>query len=614
MPGLAIKINFDSQINTKKCLDKISKTYKVPSISYNQKFLSVKNAFFYSLLPEFIKEKKLGEFLNGRYIIAIDGDYYNQAELITMLNLSSLSKLETILHLYLNKGENFAEYINGEFVIVIFDLKENRLIVTNDRFARRVFFWFRSNQTFIFASEKKAIITLAENEFQVNPTGLLEVFTFNHNISGRTYIEGIEVLQPASVLSCHKSSTEIKYYNSWQFEDTIKKFNRKNHIQKIQFTLEQATNKRILGKKKLLLWLSGGYDSRALACSISEENRHLIVTETFGENDSDEVEIAQLLAKKLNYKWRHQKVETSYLKLAKLGTWRTEFSVPAVDHPFIGKHNIMKEVADYIIQGVPGLNEINSGHLRLGKILATIKPNTYENYFKVYSRNIKELSIIFNNSFLEETYRKIRTNFISLFENYESSNDLYKWDIFNLTQRQPNYSYMADLVENDLFETIHPFTDINLIPLFTQIPLKEKLFLQLTKDLFYNSFPEVKDIPFGDGRGLINSNNSLIKTFFQEAKLAFSSPKGSIIWDKKKSLLAEYEQIKLFVIESLENHPVLGNYLDSIKIHTFFSDKEKVVQNIRLVDLMVTLLFSYEQLLSVNEILIPDYITNHYKE
>ncbi len=613
MPGLAIKINYTSQTNTKKCLERISNAYKVPSISYNENYLSDENTFFYSLLPKFISEDRLGRLFNGRYIVAIDGEFYNQAELNTLMNLKNASKLETLLHLYLNKGENFAKYINGEFVIVIYDLKEKSFIVTNDRFGRRVLFWYKANETYIFASEKKGILVLAENTFKINPSGLLEVFSFNHNLAGRTYIEGVKVLQPASVFSYYRKSCKLQYYNSWQFDKPIKDFSRHEHLQKIKNALVQATNIRLEGKSRLLLWLSGGYDSRALACSVKEKYRHLIVTDTFGENHSDEVEIAKLLANRLKYKWRHQKVESSYLKLGKLGTWRTEFSVSAFGHPFIGKHKTMKNVADYIIQGVPGLNEINSGHLKIGKILAAIKPNTYENYFRIYGRDIQELSIIFNNKFLKENYKKIHDNFISVFENFKSPNDLYKWDMFNLTQRQPNFSYMADLVENDLFETIHPFTDINLIPLFTQIPLKNKLFLQLTKDLFSNYFPEVKDVPFGDGRGLIKSNNNLLNTFYQEAKRTLSSS-SSIIWNKKKSIFAEYEQIKIFVMESLEKHYVLQNYLDKNKIHNFFNDKEKVIQNIGIVDLLVTFLFSYEQLLSENKIVIPDYIINHYKE
>ena len=185
-------------------------------------------------------KEKLRKFLKGRYLIAIDGDYYNSAELKNMLKLDNKSKLETLLHLYINKGKNFAKYINGEFVIVIYDTKKNKLIISNDRYARKSFFWSNNKNSFLCASEKKGIIATTDDFQNIDSVGLVELFLYRHNINGKTFINNIYTLKPASVLILENKSLILDSYFQWDFEFNQRRFNRKERLNEISETFSSA--------------------------------------------------------------------------------------------------------------------------------------------------------------------------------------------------------------------------------------------------------------------------------------------------------------------------------------------------------------------------------------
>jgi hypothetical protein len=444
MPGLTFYLNFDHIIEDKLSinLSMLQSIFKVPTLKYSENHIIGNSFLIYSCFPEFIKTQKL--FSINNFIVALDGDFYNDSELTNYLNCGNLSKLEIVYHLFLKEGNNFADRINGEFNIIIYNSLAKELLITNDRYARKPFFYRRLKNGFVCSSEKKGINVLMEGSSELDPQGLLELFVFKHNLNNRTFINNISTLPLASVLEISPAIFRNSQYFKWDFNNRSNNYNRVIRLGQIADAVSNALEIRIKDKKRIILWLSGGYDSRTLASFINEKYRKNILTETYGEDCSNELKIARSIADILGYRWRHQKVELSYLQVAKIGSWRSEFAIPALDHPFIGNHLSMKKEADYIIQGAPGINDLNCSLLRLGKIFASLGINPYKNFFTRYAADKNKISFLFNKEYFNEYYEIIKRNFVNCFLEMDASNDLYKWVVFNLTQRQPNYSYMAD--------------------------------------------------------------------------------------------------------------------------------------------------------------------------
>ena len=99
------------------------------------------------------------------------------------------------------------------------------------------------------------------------------------------------------------------------------------------------------------MWLSGGFDSRSIACVIKPELRKEINVESYGEAYSDELKIAEIVSDRLGYILTKRCVDLDYSSIAKIGMWRSEFSVLPLEHPQVSFHKEMKKKSDYLISG-----------------------------------------------------------------------------------------------------------------------------------------------------------------------------------------------------------------------------------------------------------------------
>ena len=65
----------------------------------------------------------------------------------------TLSDTEVILHYYNLYKEKCFEYFEGMWSIVIFDLKQKKIIASRDRFGEKLILFYKKNNEIIFASQ-----------------------------------------------------------------------------------------------------------------------------------------------------------------------------------------------------------------------------------------------------------------------------------------------------------------------------------------------------------------------------------------------------------------------------------------------------------------------------
>src|SRR5579871_447807 len=116
-----------------------------------------------------------------RYTIIHNGEIYNYVELRNDLEkkgyqFRSRSDTEVILAAYdLFKAECL-QYFDGMFAFAIWDEKEQQLFCARDRFGEKPFYYFFSDEQFLFASERKALWA-AGVEKKINNPLLLNYLT-----------------------------------------------------------------------------------------------------------------------------------------------------------------------------------------------------------------------------------------------------------------------------------------------------------------------------------------------------------------------------------------------------------------------------------------------------
>ncbi len=113
-------------------------------------------------------------------VITADARIDNRDALLQTLNLnvdaSGISDSEIILAAYQKWGQDCPKHLLGDFAFAIWDGRNQILFCARDHFGVRPFYYYRSEQCLIFASEIKALLSLPNVPRQLNELRIAEYF------------------------------------------------------------------------------------------------------------------------------------------------------------------------------------------------------------------------------------------------------------------------------------------------------------------------------------------------------------------------------------------------------------------------------------------------------
>jgi asparagine synthase (glutamine-hydrolysing) len=135
--------------------DHIDNNYKTQSyMAFGHRRLSIIDLSFAGHQPM--------SYLN-RYWIVYNGEVYNYIEIRKDLeqkgySFNSTSDTEVIMVAYHHWGDECLKKFNGMWAFVIYDMHDNKLFISRDRFGIKPLYYYKKHNIFIFASEIKAIL------------------------------------------------------------------------------------------------------------------------------------------------------------------------------------------------------------------------------------------------------------------------------------------------------------------------------------------------------------------------------------------------------------------------------------------------------------------------
>ncbi len=121
---------------------------------------------------------------SGRYFIIYNGEVYNfieiRKELIKKGYLfNSNTDTEVVLYSYIEWGESCLERFNGMWSFCIYDLKEESLFLSRDRYGIKPLYFYHDKNQFIFASEIKSILKVVNNKLSPNQKSIYNYLVYN---------------------------------------------------------------------------------------------------------------------------------------------------------------------------------------------------------------------------------------------------------------------------------------------------------------------------------------------------------------------------------------------------------------------------------------------------
>lgn len=246
---------------------------------------------------------------SGRYVIVFNGEIYNFKALRKELEASGQkfhgnSDTEVMLEVISRFGVDEALLkFNGMFAFAVWDRQERVLSLARDRLGEKPLYYGWSGNTFLFASELKAIRSYPGFASQIDRNALALYMRYNCIPAPYSIYKNIRKLPPAAILkmdaSCLKDKKEsLGFY--WSLKDIVEKAQKdrfegslKEAVNHADSLLSEAVKLRMESDVPLGVFLSGGIDSSLVTALMQKQSAQKVKTFTIGFNEPGYNEAAQ---------------------------------------------------------------------------------------------------------------------------------------------------------------------------------------------------------------------------------------------------------------------------------------------------------------------------------
>jgi asparagine synthase (glutamine-hydrolysing) len=162
-------------------------------------------------------------------------------------------------------GCEFLEKLNGWFSGVLVDLREEKLVLFNDRYGVNRLYYHEDAHGFYFSSEAKALLKILPDTRQLNLRSLGEVLSCEAVLENRSLFSGISLLPGGSswVFSRGEPVKKKRYFKqqAWESQPEL---SESDFYEKLKETWTRVLPKYFRGKQLIGLSLTGGVDSRMI--------------------------------------------------------------------------------------------------------------------------------------------------------------------------------------------------------------------------------------------------------------------------------------------------------------------------------------------------------------
>lgn len=218
-------------------------------------------------------------------ILVWDGRLDNRDELIAMLDdCSGLDRASPdasiVMAAYQVFGEGMPERLKGDFALGLFDAVNQRLLMARDAVGLRSLHYWQSGQTFVFASEIKAILAHPGISAVPNDRMLAQVVLDRglwHEQS-ETCFKDVHSIPPGFLGLVTPRGLHTRRYWDFDVAKQLRFSSLAQYAEAFGEHFERSVRRRIRSAHPVGVWVSGGLDSSAIFCTAETLRRRQPVT------------------------------------------------------------------------------------------------------------------------------------------------------------------------------------------------------------------------------------------------------------------------------------------------------------------------------------------------
>lgn len=242
---------------------------------------------------------------DGNVTIVFNGEIYNYKELRQELlykgvKFNTSSDTEVILKLYETYGIESFKKLDGMYAFSIYDKKIKKLFIARDFFGEKPLYYFKSENSFIWASEIKSILNATPTVPKINKHGLNLFFRLTYIPAPYTIYDNMFKLESNSFLTLDTKSLDFTISNIEKQEKINKKSIPFDKARKeVKELVEKSVESRSVSDVPIGTFLSGGVDSSIVSLCLSRFTNDKINTFSVGfeKKSFDESDKAKTVAK-----------------------------------------------------------------------------------------------------------------------------------------------------------------------------------------------------------------------------------------------------------------------------------------------------------------------------
>lgn len=235
-------------------------------------------------------------------VVIYNGEIYNFKEFRDRLikkghRFYTRTDTEILVHAYEEYGTAFFKELNGIFAFALYDIPRKRLILVRDQFGVKPLHYWHQDDTFLFASEQKALLVHPAVKRQINFSALHSQINLRYTQNDETLFKNIFRLRPGHFLLFENNKVKLERYYTLPVNLNFK-YQEADLLESIRFHIRRAIERQLISDVPIGVYLSGGMDSSTIVAMMHKLQVSPINTFTLGFNEaSDEFPDAALVAR-----------------------------------------------------------------------------------------------------------------------------------------------------------------------------------------------------------------------------------------------------------------------------------------------------------------------------
>lgn len=242
--------------------------------------------------------------------LVFNGEVYNFAEIREKLvkkgySFQSNSDTEVIIKAYDAYGIECVREFIGMFAFALLDKDKEKLFLVRDRAGVKPLYYYWKNNLFLFGSEIKSFHQHRGFTAEMNPDSVALYFQYSYIPVPYTIFRDTHKLPPGNILEFDLRQRRFSINAYWDVVDCYNKpkldISYKEAQDEVERLLKSSCEYRMVSDVPVGVFLSGGYDSTAVAGILQNNRTEKLKTFTIGFEDArfNEAEYAKAVANHL---------------------------------------------------------------------------------------------------------------------------------------------------------------------------------------------------------------------------------------------------------------------------------------------------------------------------